>query len=141
MIKLPKDSVESSGLIPFLERCSFNTEPTEDEMLSFKIIDDDKNIIIDIYPWIEESWTEDGEGWLSELMPLRNDLVAGDLRFLYLVWLSCVQNEMVADDAKEPIVGIGPLSPALETLVDFFKIDKSLVQAATEREPYPESKQ
>ncbi|MCY4275818.1 MAG: hypothetical protein OXE41_10575 [Gammaproteobacteria bacterium] len=139
MIKLPKHAVENSKLIPCLERCGLNMEILEDETLSFEIIDDDKNIIIDIYLWIEESWIEDGEGWLPALMPLRSDLISGDLRLLYLVWLLCVEYELVSDDATEPIAGIGSLSPALETLVEFFEINQDLVQAAAEREPYPES--
>jgi len=33
---------------------------------------------------------EEGEGWMSSLAPLRADLLAGDLRCLYLGWLQVI---------------------------------------------------
>jgi len=32
-------------------------------------------------------WQEDDEEWLSSMLPLREDIIAGDLRCLYLGWL------------------------------------------------------
>jgi hypothetical protein len=56
------------------------------------------------------------------------------LRLFYLLWLSGVQDESVADDAVEPMQGLGPLTGALEAFADFFAIDPDLVQAAAELE-------
>ena len=42
-------------------------------------------------------WVE-GEGWLQRLLPLRNDLVNGDLRSLYLGWLAQWPGGELGDD-------------------------------------------
>lgn len=44
----------------------------------------------------------EGEGLLSSLLPLRNDIAAGDLRCLYLGWLMSVQHGEADDDEIEP---------------------------------------
>jgi hypothetical protein len=95
----------------------------------------DDNLIIDIFrDELEAPDFEDGTGRLAGLAPLRSDLLAGDLRLFYLLWLSGVQDESVADDAVEPMQGLGPLTGALEAFADFFAIDPDLVQAAAELE-------
>src|SRR6185436_51262 len=71
-------------------------------------------------------------GRLAALAPLRTDLLSGDLRLFYLLWLKAVQDELVADDEIEPLPGIGPLTGALEGFADFFGIDPDLVEAAAE---------
>ena len=39
----------------------------------------------------DDEW-DDGSGWLSSLIPLRDDLAGGDHRALYLAWLLAVQS-------------------------------------------------
>src|SRR5579885_2045898 len=75
---------------------------------------------------------EDGSGWLGALAPLRADVLSGDLRLFYLLWLTAVQDDLVADDELEPLPGIGPLTAALEAFAAFFDIDRDLVEAAAE---------
>jgi len=77
---------------------------------------------------------DDGTGWLASLAPLRSDVLAGDLRLFYLLWLTAVQDGLVDDDEVEPMRGIGPLTGALEAFANFFVIDPDLVQAAAELE-------
>ena len=36
-------------------------------------------------------WEEGGEGWLASILPVRAELASGDLRCLYLGWLSTAQ--------------------------------------------------
>lgn len=83
-----------------------------------------------------EGW-EEGEGWLSSLIPLRDDILAGDLRGLYLGWLLCAQAGDLEDDDIEPPVppGLGDLSGSLKGLTDFLRIDTDLVDVAAERSP------
>lgn len=93
--------------------------------------------ILEIYPESEsdgydEIW--DGlEGTLSEIAPVREALIRGDLRPLYLAWLACNGE----DEAREPPVpaGLGNLTPALEAFADFFAVDEDLIAAAAERAP------
>jgi hypothetical protein len=95
----------------------------------------DDNLIVDIFrDELEPPDFDDGTGRLAGLAPLRSDLLAGDLRLFYLLWLSAVQDEFIADDEVEPMQGLGPLTGALEAFADFFVIDPDLVQAAAELE-------
>jgi hypothetical protein len=77
---------------------------------------------------------EEGEGELAPLLPLRSDLLAGDLRCLYLGWLLCVESGDLEDDEVEPPVppGLGDLSAPLQALVDFLRIDPDLLEVAAE---------
>lgn len=83
-----------------------------------------------------DEW-DDGSGWLSSLIPLRDDLADSDYRMLYLVWLLSVQSRELKDDATEPPVpaGLGELTGPLQALVDFLRIDGDLLAVAAERSP------
>ena len=67
------------------------------------------------------------------LAPLRADVLGGDLRLFYLLWLSAVEADVFAPDEPEPMLGIGPMTGALDAFARFFGIDPDLVAAATER--------
>src|SRR5207237_2517778 len=71
-----------------------------------------------------------GSGQLAALAPLRADVLSGDFRLFYLLWLAAVQDEFVSDDELEPLPGIAPLTGALEGFAEFFGIDSDLVEAA-----------
>jgi hypothetical protein len=75
---------------------------------------------------------EEGEGWPAALIPLRSDLLAGDLRCLYLGWLAGVQNGEVDDSRIEPPVppGLRELSAPLRRFIDFIRLDPDLVEVA-----------
>ncbi|HUI06367.1 MAG TPA: hypothetical protein VL486_05125 [Verrucomicrobiae bacterium] len=81
-------------------------------------------------------WEEDS-GELSNLTPLRADLLRGDYRCLYLGWLLAVKNSEVDDAALEPPVppGLKDLSGSLQGLTDFLRIDRDLIAAAAEASP------
>ena len=93
-----------------------------------------ENLILDIgLDEVEfEDW-DDGSGWLAALAPLRADVLAGDLRLFYLLWLTAVQADAFEADEPEPMPGIGPMTASLEAFAEFFGIDPDLVQAAAER--------
>jgi hypothetical protein len=92
-----------------------------------------KNLILDMTrDEVEFDDWDDGSGWLAALTPLRADLLAGDLRLLYLLWLTGVETDVFETDETEPMAGIGPLTGALEAFANFFGIDSDLVRAAAE---------
>lgn len=93
-----------------------------------------ENLILDIVrDEVEfEEW-DDGTGWLAALTPLRAEVLAGDLRLFYLLWLTAVEDSVFEADEPEPMPGIGPMTAALEAFTEFFGIDPDLVRAAAER--------
>lgn len=76
---------------------------------------------------------EDGNGWMRRLLPLRNELLRGDLRSLYLGWLADTGGGELRDDALEPDVppGLAELSPAQQALIEFLGIDPDMLAAAS----------
>ncbi|MCK5157063.1 MAG: hypothetical protein KAQ69_11580 [Spirochaetales bacterium] len=92
-------------------------------------------LIINLRSDIEDSeyWAE-GTGWMASLAGIRDELLRGDMRALYLAWLLCVEEGEVQDDEKEPEVppGLGSLSAPLRSLVEFLRIDRDLLAAAAE---------
>jgi len=111
-------------------------------------------VVVDISINEEEGlgWI-DGEGNLDRLLPLREDLLRGDMRVLYLAWLAAAphadlwdedfadqddEEEADPDDSLlEPPVppGLAQLSGPLQAFIEFFDIDPDLVAAAAEQSP------
>ena len=73
---------------------------------------------------------DDGSGWMSRLAPLRDELLRGDLRPLYLGWLASAG--VLDEDALEPEVppGLSDLSPSQRALVEFIEVDPDMLAAA-----------
>jgi hypothetical protein len=73
---------------------------------------------------------DDGNGWMRRLAPLRDELLRGDLRPLYLGWLAAAGE--LGDDAQEPEVppGLSDLSPPQQALIEFIEIDPDMLAAA-----------
>ena len=93
-----------------------------------------ENLILDIRrDEVESEDWDDGSGWLAALTPLRAEVLAGDLRLFYLLWLTAVEADIFEADEPEPMPGIGPMTAALEAFTEFFGIDPDLVEAAAER--------
>lgn len=80
-----------------------------------------------------------GENWMEVLLPLRDELLGGDLRALYLGWLACVGSDFgeLADDDVEPPVppGLGQLSPAQQHLANYLWISEGLLAVAARNSP------
>jgi len=84
-------------------------------------------------------WIE-GKGSLSGLLVLRNDLIQGDCRALYLAWLKAMSvqdgyqpRERKSGESKPPVpAGLKQLSPALKFFVKQFDVPVCLVEAAAE---------
>jgi len=84
----------------------------------------------------ESEWDgeDDGTGWMASLMPLRSDLLRGDLRCLYLGWLRSAQDGGLDEDELEPPVpaGLQELSGSLDALIEFLEINEDLVEVAAQ---------
>ncbi|MFH1134672.1 MAG: hypothetical protein V1816_01155 [Pseudomonadota bacterium] len=75
---------------------------------------------------------EDGRSWMARLAPLRDELLSGDLRGLYIGWLAALDGEMMDDDEREPIsvTGLGSLTSAQQALAEFLEVDEDLLAGA-----------
>ena len=72
-----------------------------------------QNLILDIgVDEVESEDWDDGSGWLAALAPLRADVLGGDLRLFYLLWLTAVEADVFEPDEPEPLPGIGPITGA-----------------------------
>jgi hypothetical protein len=98
-----------------------------------ELIQDNSNYILvlnlgedDTVEWI------DGEGELSKLTTLRQDLLAGDMRMLYLAWLKVMELRGVSSTALEPHLphGYDFYTTPLRHFINLFEIDSSLLAAA-----------
>jgi hypothetical protein len=94
----------------------------------------------------------DGEGWMDQLLPIRDELTRGDYRSLYIGWLSSVTDKSLAEEdedeyeedaeddntrstsRREPPVptGLGSLTSAQVALAEFLDIDSDLIAVAAE---------
>ena len=92
-------------------------------------------VILDIRFDKEEGigWVE-GEGLLSSLIELRDDILRQDYRALYLAWLKAISLGDMDEETEEPPVppGLRTLSSALRAFIDLFEIDPHLVSAAAQ---------
>ena len=90
-------------------------------------------------------WVEDAEDSLSAIVGVRSELAAGDLRPLYLAWLSGYgvwerDEDAFADEDEEeaepPVpAGLGSLTAPQRALADFLRLDSDLLQVAAEASP------
>jgi len=124
MFRLPRALVDSAALLPYEFPEVILTEKTSD------------HIILDISTEDEEGfgWIE-GEGILSSLVGLRDELLRGDFRSLYLMWLHAIklaEETEDVDDLPEPPVpaNLQTLSTSLKHLIEFFEIDEDLIAVA-----------
>lgn len=79
-----------------------------------------------------DEWVE-GEGWMARLMPIREELERGDYRALYLGWLYTARlDDELPEETSEPPVpaGLGKLTAAQRSLVEFLGIDEDFLAAA-----------
>jgi hypothetical protein len=83
-------------------------------------------------------WVE-AEGVFSGLTQLRNDLLDGDYRCLYLAWLKAMtldDPEEAATELEPPVPsGLQKLTPALQRLAQFFDIDSHLIESVASENP------
>jgi hypothetical protein len=122
MLRLPRWALEETALSDYCAGDSASAWETSDfVVLDFRSEDE-------VGDW------EEGEGYMASLIPLRGELMNGDLRCLYLGWLLCAQCDELDDDDMEPPVppGLAKLSAPLQEFADFLRIEKDLIDVAAE---------
>ena len=122
MFRFPKALLDRQLIEPYcLEYCVELSAVGDYWILRIALGDDDN-----ASDWIE------GSGWLPALAPLRNDILLGDLRALYLAWLANIEYTDLDEDDPEPPApaGLMKLTAPLNRLAQFLEIDTHLLRAA-----------
>ena len=80
---------------------------------------------------------EEEENWLDRLLPLRDELLGGDSRPLYLGWLARVcAGELGDADVEPPLpAGLASLTAAQQALVEYLQLDPDWLEAAAQASP------
>lgn len=86
----------------------------------------------------------DGEGWMAQLAPIREEIERGDYRALYIGWLAGVRYWLTGDEGEEENCGIGEppvpqgldaLTTAQQALAQLLDVDEDLLKAASLASP------
>ena len=128
-LRLPKSVFNAGTFHNFKTETTFSVKQTRTHWLLEWVVDESDNY--------ERFAVEDGRGWMGRLAPLRDELLRGDLRSLYLGWLAGVSagevNEEVAE--PQPPLGLSRLTTAQRSLAEFLEIDDDLLAAAGLADP------
>ncbi len=94
------------------------------------------HLILDLAFQPEESEEFDVQVQLAQLAPLRQDILNGDYRALYLAWLKLAEENAEPDDFEPPVPpGLRQLSGPLAVWAEFIEVDPFLLQAAAKASP------
>ncbi len=129
MFRLPKGLLDISSFQPYLlEDWIMLEEHGQFFVLEIQLNDEDNCL----------EWVESG-GILGQLAPLRDQLLQGDTRMLYLAWLKAISVDdlEVAEHEPEPPLpaGLKELNAGLQAFAEFFEIDPHLIAAAAVASP------
>lgn len=123
-LRLPRDMFGKAELKPFGVKQSLTIDASEDHWILDWSLEGSDN-----YDRFAE---DDGRGWMGRLVPLRDELIRGDQRSLYLGWLAGAAKGEVPETTLEPTVpaGLSQLSSAQNALAAFLEIDADIIAAA-----------
>lgn len=121
-LRVPLNTFSRGALKPFAVRHCLMYKATETHWIIDWSLDNSED-----YDGFAE---DDGSGWMRRLVSLRDELLRGDLRPLYLGWLAGA--DALREDALEPVVpaGLAELTPAQQALAEFLEVDPDLLEAA-----------
>lgn len=121
-LRVPLATFRKTELKPFAIRNNLIFEASDEHWIIDWLLDESENY--------DRFSMDEGHGWMRRLAPLRDELLRGDLRPLYLGWLAAVGE--LGDDAGEPEVppGLANLTPAQQALVEFIEVDPDMLAAA-----------
>jgi hypothetical protein len=129
-LAFPKSAINRSAIRPYLR----GGEQQEDT-LTFKTTGD--RCIIWWERYEEEVWNEvEGEGFIDRLIGIREELLRGDYRALFLGWLADFDPEEWQDPGDKAVLlppipnGLDQLSDSLEALIDQFPVDRDALDVA-----------
>lgn len=127
LLKLPRNMVVPEELTPYLLENMIELHRREE------------HLVLDVnLQEIQRGDRLEGEGWLKDLTALKDDIINGELRILYLAWLkACDEFDEQAsppDDQVEPPIpaGLGELTEAHQAFADLYDLHPDWIAAAAE---------
>lgn len=122
MIKIPSEFYDKEKFAPYFVS----------EEIDHWSVNSGKDVIIELRTNLEYPEWAEGEGWADELLPLREELMNGDPRPLFLAWINPAT---YLSDSKHPPsapipCGLNELTKAQTELLDLFDIDYAFIAAA-----------
>ena len=129
MVRLPKEAIDQKTLKAFCFSPHLEFEKLPEHWLLTWSLGETEDY--DRFGYVE------GTGWMSRLAPLREELLRGDLRSLYIGWLRAVTTEETDPDDPEPVAlqGLGQLTAAQQALAEFLEVDGDLLAGLGMGEP------
>ena len=123
--RFPESAINVSELMPY---CVDNI---------IEVLTVEKYVILNIEIHSEEGggWIEESNSWLGTLIPIRQAILQGDYRLLYLAWLqaAAVSPDLEQDTQEPPVPpNLQKLNAALQSLTDWLEIDSDLIAAAAQ---------
>jgi hypothetical protein len=124
MLRLPKEVIDEKTLQAFAVDSYFDVDDLADYWLLTWSLGESEDY--------ERFDHEEGGSWMPRLEPLREELLRGDLRSLYIGWLQAVTMEKELASEKEPMAleGLGKLTAAQQALAEFLAVDPDLLTGA-----------
>lgn len=121
-LRVPLPTFHEAELKPFAAGHALTIEASDEHWVIDWSLDESEDY--------DRFGAEDGSGWMRRLAPLRDELLRGDLRPMYLGWLATAVD--IDDDALEPQVppGLADLSPSQRALAEFIEVDPDMLTAA-----------
>jgi len=124
MVRLPMEALTretaKAAAVPYL----LDIKPTKTHWIITWSLEESENY--------DRFGMEDGRGWMARLTPVRDELLRGDLRSLYIGWLAAVAVEMMDENETEPLSvnGLANLTAAQQALAEFLEVDPDLLAGA-----------
>ena len=122
MVRLPKEVIDQKTLKAFCTCPHLEFEKLPEHWLLTWSLGETENY--DRFGYVEE-----GPGLMTLLAPVREELLRGDLRSLYIGWLRAVTAEETDPDDLEPLPlnGLNRLTAAQQALAVFLEVDIDLL--------------
>ena len=122
MVRLPREAIDQKTLQAFCTSPHLEFEKLPEHWLLTWSLGETEDY--DRFGYVDE-----GPGLMTRLAPVREELLRGDLRSLYIGWLRAVTTEETDPDDLEPFVpqGLDKLTAAQQALAEFLEVDIDLL--------------
>jgi hypothetical protein len=122
MVRLPREAIDQKTLQAFCTSPHLEFEKLPEHWLLTWSLGETEDY--DRFGYVDE-----GPGLMTRLAPVREELLRGDLRSLYIGWLRAVTTEETDPDDLEPLAihGLHKLTAAQQALAEFLEVDVDLL--------------